>query len=371
MRDGSLDWTKQLESSLTDIFAFQDAIAEQVANAIALKLTSEESSRLRRHHVENIDAYLSYLRGRYFWNKRTPEGLRKAARCFERAVQEDRTYALAYAGLADVYNILASYSIIPPSEAWPRAKEAALRALEINDQLAEAHAALGLVLMASEWAWSESAQEFQRALALNPGYAFAIDCYAEYCSAFGHHQEAIVAIRRAQELEPLSLIINCDVAWILFRARRFQEALEQMRHSLDMDPNYAVTHWTLGWCYDALGINAEAQAHFEEALRLFDEGTPMLASLGHACAAGGDHRKAREILERLLAGSHDRYASPYDTALLCVALGERERAFELLQSACEERPYHLIYLKHDPRVDPLRPDARFDALLMRMGLGSP
>lgn len=368
VRDRSLDWTSRLDASLTDIFAVQDAIAEQVADAVSLKLTGEEGSRLRRRRTESTEAHLNYLRGRYFLSRRTLEALRKAAGYFEQAIGQDPRYALAYAGLADCYNVLACYSMVRPSESWPKAKAAAKRALEIDDQLAEAHTALGLALMGSEWAWTEAGRQFQRALALNPDYAFGVGSYAEYCSALGRHDEAVAAIRRAQELEPLSLLINCDVGWYLFLARRYEEAAEQLHHALEMDPHCAMTHWTLAWCYAIRGRGREARAEFEEASRLFEKGTLMLASMGHAGAAAGDRGMASEALQKLVAASGSAYVSPYNLALLHIALGDSCAALHSLERACDDRPFLLVHLGSDPRLDPLRSDARFNKLLERIGL---
>ena len=368
VRDRSLEWAKQLEASLTDIFAFQDTIAEQVVSAVTLELTSEERKRLQRRYTKNTEAYLTYLKGRYFWNKRTPEGLQRAVECFEQASRQDPGYALAYAGLADCHNMLACYSVRPPPEVWPKARAAAIRALENDDQLAEAHAALALVQIGCDWDWAGAERECQRALDLNPNYATAHDCYAEYWTAMGRHEQAITAIRRAQELEPLSLIINCDVGCNLFRARRYQEAVEQLRNTIEMDSSFALAHWSLGWAYEARGLYPEALSQFEEAFKLFDDGPPMLTSKGHAFAACGNTGEAHKVLGQLLEICGQRYVSPYDLALLYAGLGEKAQAFDWLEKACQDRPFDLVYLKVEPRLDPLRSDRRFENLLQRVGL---
>jgi DNA-binding winged helix-turn-helix (wHTH) protein/tetratricopeptide (TPR) repeat protein len=368
VRDGSLEWTKQLEAELKDIFAFQDLIVDQVVRAMTLELTRDGRKRLNRRYTENTEAYLIYLRGRYYWNKRTPLGFQMAAKCFEQACDQDPTFALAYTGLADCLNLLAFYNLTQPLDACVKAKAAAVRALEIDSELAEAHVTLGIVRLAA-WDWHEAESECQQALALNPNYAFAFDCYAECCCAMGRHAEAIAAIRLAQELEPLSLIINCDAGRILFHARRYEESVDQLRHTIQMDPGFAVARWALGSSYQALMMHKEARSEFEDAHRLFDEETLTLSSLGRALAAGGDTPEARSVLQQLvlLRRSKKQYVSPYDLALLFISLNQENKALGWLEKALDEHPFSLIYLNVDPRLDPLRPHARFKNLLKRIG----
>ncbi|MCI0423336.1 MAG: tetratricopeptide repeat protein, partial [Acidobacteria bacterium] len=266
------------------------------------------------------------------------------------------------------YSLLACYNVTLPSEVWPKAERAAIRALENDDQLAEAHAVLAMIQMGYKWDWSAAERECQRALALNPNYATAHDYYAEYCSAMGRHEQAIAAIKRAQELEPLSLIINCDVGCNLFRARQYEQAVDQLRNTIEMDPGFALAHWALGWTYEARGLFQEALAEFEEAFRRFDSGPLMLASMGHAYAACGNTCEALKVLDQLLEISRRRYVSPYDMALLCTGLGDKAQAFDWLEKACQDHPFDLVYLKVEPRLDPLRSDARFESLLQRLGL---
>jgi DNA-binding winged helix-turn-helix (wHTH) protein/tetratricopeptide (TPR) repeat protein len=368
VRDGALNWAAQFEGRLTEVFSLQDEIAAHVASAITSELTSEDRQRLGRRYTENTDAYLTYLKGRYFLGKRTPEGFRKAAECFEQAGQTDPGYALAIAGSADCHRLLASYSVVRPLESWPKAKAAALQALEIDNRLAEAHAVLGWVQMAYEWNWSGAEREFLRAIALNPNCPTAHDYYAEYLTAMGRHDEAIAAIKRAQELEPLSLIINCDVGWNLFRAGRNQEAVKQHENTVAMDPSFALSRWALGCAYEVQGLYQEALSQFEEAFKLFDNGPPMLASLGHAYAACGDTRQACNVVSQLREISKQRYVSSLDMAQLYAGLGDKDQAFSWADRACVERPGPLIYLKVEPRLNPLRSDSRFRSLLHRLGL---
>jgi DNA-binding winged helix-turn-helix (wHTH) protein/tetratricopeptide (TPR) repeat protein len=369
VRDGALNWAAQFEGRLTKIFALQDAIAKQVLSAVTFQPTSEDWKRLSHRHTENTDAYLTCLKGRYSLGKRTPEGFRKAAECFDQASQMDPGYALAFAGSADCHCLLAFYGVDPPLEAWRKAKSAALRALEIDDQLAEAHAILALIMMAYEWNWSGAERECLRALGLNPTCATAHDYYAEYLTTMGRHDQAIAAIKRAQELEPLSLIINCDVGWILFRAGNSHEAVKQLENTVAMDPSFALSRWALGCAYEAQGSCPHAVAQFEEAFKLFDNGPPMLASLGHAYAACGDIRQAHNVVSRLREISDRRHVSPLDMALLYAGLGDKNQAFSWLERACVEKSGPLIYLRVEPRLDPLRSDVRFKSLLHRLRLG--
>ena len=368
VRDGALNWAAQFEGRLTKIFNLQDEIAAHVVSAVVSELTSKDRERLNHRNTENTDAYLTYLKGRYSLGKRTPEGFRKALDCLKEASQMDPGYAMAFAGLADCHCLLACYGVAVPLEAWRKAELAALRALEIDDQLAEAHAVLALVRMACEWNWSGAERECLRAIALNPGCATAYDYYAECLTATGRHDEAIAAVKRAQEIEPLSLIINCDVGWNLFRAGRNQEALKQLENAVAMDSSFALSRWALGCAYERQGLYEEAQLQFEEAFRLFDNGPPMLASLGHAYAACGDSGRAHRAVNQLLEISQYRYVSPFDMALPYAGLGDKDQALGWLEKACSDRPWQLTYLKVDPRLDPLRSDTRFKTLLHRLCL---
>jgi DNA-binding winged helix-turn-helix (wHTH) protein/tetratricopeptide (TPR) repeat protein len=368
VKDAALHWAFQFEGRLTEVFTLQDEMVTHVARALAPELTSEERQRLKRRQTENTDAYLTYLRGRYFLSRRTPEGFRKAAACFEQASQMDPDYALAFAGSADCHCLLACYSVVAPLEAWPKAKSAALRALELDSGLAEAHAALGLVQLGYERNWPASERACLRALELNPDLAIAHDYYAECLSSIGRHEEAIAAIKRAQELDPLSLIIDCDVGANLFRARKYSEAVKQLENTVAMDPSFAVAHYWLGWAYEMQGMYQQALSRFEEAFTLFDNGPPMLASLGHAYAVCGDGERANKVVEQLLEISRRRYVSAFDMALPYAGLGDKDQVLGWLEKACLDRPWQLIYLKADPRLDPVRTDPRFKTLVHRLGL---
>jgi DNA-binding winged helix-turn-helix (wHTH) protein/tetratricopeptide (TPR) repeat protein len=368
VHDGLLNWAAQFEGRLTEVFTLQDEIAAHVVGVVASELSSEDRKCLSRRHTENTDAYLTYLKGRYSLGRRTPEGFRKAAECFEQASHLDPGYALAFAGSADCHCLLAYYNVVPPQEAWPKVKSAAMRALEIDNRLADAHAVLGLVQMAQGWNWPGAERESLRAIALNPNSASAHNYYAEYLSAMSRHDEAIATIKRAQELEPLSLIMACAVGWNLFRAQRNQEAVKQLENAVAMDPSFAVSRWVLGWAYEVQGLFEQALSQFEEAFKLFDNGPPILASLGHAYAACGDTQQAYKVADQLLDISRYRYVSPFDMALVYAGLGDKNQAFDWLEKACLDKPLQLAFLKVEPKLDPIRSDARFKSLLHRIGL---
>jgi tetratricopeptide (TPR) repeat protein len=257
--------------------------------------------------------------------------------------------------------------VIAPLEAWPKAEQAALWALENDNQLPEVHAVLALLKMGAQWDWAGAERACQRALALNPSCAIAHDYYAEYWTAMGQHEQAIAAIKRAQELDPLSLIINCDVGCNLLRARRFEDAIEQLENTVEMDPSFALSHWALGLAYEGFGHYQEALTQFEKAFKRFEDGPPMLAAMGHTYAACGKTREARNVLGKLLDASKQRYVSAYDIAVIYVGLQDADQAFAWLCRACSERPFDLAYLKIEPRFDPLRSDSRFRDLLNQMG----
>lgn len=368
VRDGSVLWADKFEESFTAIFTIQDDISEQVAQALAGKLTGDEKRRLTRRHTDNAKAYQSYLKGRFFWNKRTPEGFTKAIEWFEQAAATDPTYALAYAGLADCYNLLAGYSIVRPRDAWPKASESAIRALEIDDRLAEAHASLALVLMCYDWDWPEAERQCRQAIELSPQYSTAHENYAEYLIAMGRDEEAIAEINKARELDPTSLIINRDVGCILYYARHYDEAIDQLRDTLDMDPNFALARWSLGRAYAQKGLHQAAITEFQAAIKLSGTSAQALASLGYAHGVTGNRTEARRVLEELNQVSRERYISPHEMALVWTGLGQTGRALECLKEACEHREWAIVDIDAEPMLDPLRSDPRFEALRQRARL---
>ena len=267
VKDGSQLWGEQYHRKFSDVLAVQEEIAKQISERLRLKLTGEEQKRLTRHHTENAEAYQLYLKGRYYWNKRTAESLNKGVEYFQQAIDKDPNYALAYAGLTDSYSLLGSSTGgLSPKETFSKAKAAAVKALEIDDTLAEAHAALALVHLRYDWDWSATEREIKRAIALNPNYATTYHWYADYLVVMGRLDEAIAQIKRAQELDPLSLIINTVVGLRLYHARQYDQAIEQCQKTLEMDPNFAQAHFALGEAY-------EQKAKYEEAIAALQKAT--------------------------------------------------------------------------------------------------
>jgi serine/threonine-protein kinase len=361
-QDNSRIWGEQFTRKFADILLVQEEISRDVSEKLRLKLTGEDKKRL--------EAYQLYLKGRYYWNKRTTEALKKAIEHFEQAVQKEPNYAPAYAGLADCYNMLVIYSALSPKEGFSKAKTAAMRALEIDDTLAEAHTSLAFVKFRLDWDWLEAEREFSRAIDLNPNYAPAHQWYSNFLVAMGRRDEAIAEARRTQQLDPFSLIGNSQVAWILYFARRYDEAIDQCHKTLQLDPSFFAAQRYLGLVFEQKKMYDAAVAHFERAVTLSGGPALMRAHLGHAYALAGRRDQARKILDELIEHSQRQYVSSYLIALIHAALGEKDRAFEWLEKAYEERAEFLVYLKVDPRLDRLRSDPRLASLLRRVGLAS-
>lgn len=361
-------WAESYDRELRDILTLQTEVARAIARQIRIKLTPQEQACLTCVRQVDPAAHEFYLQGRYHWNKRTDEGLHKAIDYFEKAIEKDSGYALAYAGVADCYNILGFYSLLPPKETFPKAKTAAARALEIDDAVAEAHASLGFVKLYHDWEWPGAEDEFKRAIQLNPGYATAHHWYAEYLVAREQPDMCITEFKRAHELDPLSLIINAGVAWAFYFARRYDQAAEQCLKTLEMDSNFIPAHLFLGWVYEQKGMYEEAIAEFTKALDLSGGTTEIMAELGHAYALAGQKGAAQKVLDELEKLSGRRYVSPYSVANVHIGLGDKEQAFAWLEKAYREHSHFLALIKIDPRLDSLHCDARFDDLLERVGL---
>jgi DNA-binding winged helix-turn-helix (wHTH) protein/TolB-like protein/Flp pilus assembly protein TadD len=365
VRDGKPLWGYECKDRCSDVFELQDSISERIAGALALALTGDEKRLLAKRYTDNAEAYGLYLRGRYFWNKRTREGLEKAIEYFHQAIDVDAGYALAYAGLADCYNVLGSLDWIAPKEGFARVQEAATKALELDDTLAEAHNSLAWVRF-DLWDWAAAESEFKRALDLNPNYAAAHQWYAEYLTAMGRFDEAIAEIRRAQQLEPESLIINTIAAQTYYYARQYDQAIEQCRRTLELDPNFEFAYVYLGYAYIQKRMYGEAIAAFKRA-RQWD-GTPrMFAMTGVTYAISGDRANATKALGQLLATSKQSYIGRYGIAEINASLGNRDEALEWLEKEYLEHA-NLTFLKVEPCLDGLREDPRFTDLLRRMRL---
>jgi TolB-like protein/Tfp pilus assembly protein PilF len=359
-------WGDQYHRKLSDILAVQEEISEAISAKLKVQLTREEKDLLGKRYTENVEAYRFYLKGRYHWNKFHPSSLRKAIEYFEQAIEIDPTYALAYAGLADSYYRVSNV-YAPTREAMPKAKAAAMKALEIDETVSEAHAALGLIRMFYDWDWSGAKEEFERAIEISPNNAMAHQRFGLYFNLFGRFEEAMRELELAFAIDPLSPQVYWSFALSFFLGRRDEQAIEQIQKTLDLDGNYQPALYLLGRVYIELGELAKAIAAFKNVLALND--APLfLAALGHAYARAGKHQDARKVLNVLQEQSNDRYVSAYSLALVHLALGDKNQAFSSLEQAFENRCEMMTWLKVDPAFDSIRADLRFANLLRRVGL---
>jgi tetratricopeptide (TPR) repeat protein len=361
-------WAESYERDLRDVITLQNDVANAIAREIQVKLTPQERSRLATSRTVNPEAYQLYLKGRYFWNRRTQEGLKKAIDYFNQAIAVDPNYALAYSGVADCYPPLAYLGYVPPNEALSRAKAAATKALEIDESLAEAHAALGAEKMFQEWDWVGSEKEFKRAIELNPGYATAHSWYAQDLLAIGRFREGLEESKRAQQLDPFSLIINAGLAHRLYWARQYDQAIEQSQKTIELDPNFALAHWDLGLEYEQTGAPGQAIAEMTKAVSISESNSLMMAGLGHAYAVSGNRAAALKIARELEKRSHMEYVDPYAIALVYAGLAEKDQALDYLEKAYEQRSPLFSFLKVEQMLDPIRSDPRFQQLVHRVGL---
>jgi len=359
-------WGEQYSRKFADILAVQEEIAREISQKLQLRLTGEEKKRLTKRYTENSRAYQTYLKGRYCWNRRTEESLKKGIDYFQQSIREDPNYALAYVGLADSYNLLGWYSVLPSKEVFPKAKEAALKALEIDNSLPQAHASMAYAMLLYDWDYLAAEGEFKRAIQLSPGYGTARHWYAELLIATGRTEEAIAEATRALETDLLSLIINALVGWVFYHARQYDQAIEHHRETLEMDADFVPSHLFLGQAFEQMGRFGEAIAEFQKAIHLSGGSTQTVAALGHAYAVSGNRDGAIRILEELEQLSKQRYVTPLDIAFVYAGLNQKDQAIEWLEKAYEERSCNLVYIKIDPRLDPLHSDPRFQDLLRRM-----
>jgi len=371
---GSQLWGAQYNRKPGDIFIIQEEISNEISGKLRLHLSPAEKKRLARRHTESAEAYQLYLKGRFYWNKWTQEGLDKGIEYFQQAVEKDPSYALAYSGLADSYVLLAWNSYLPPKNAFPKAKAAAMKALRFDENLPEAHTSLAAPLWLHDWNWLEAQTEFKRSLQLGPAYPTANHWYAEYLMTMGRHDEAIDKIKHGQALDPLSLIINVAVGWSLYMGGRYDEAIEQLRRTLELERSYPVTHWILGLAYRKTGRYEMAITEGESGVDLSGGSPLMRAALAHTYGTANRTKDALEILENLLKLAKEKYVAPYFLAGIHVGIGENDHALEYLQRAYEEKSHWLLYLHMDPGMDTLRDDPRFQDLIRRVALppgGSP
>jgi serine/threonine-protein kinase len=348
---------------LTDIFAVESEIAKTIADTLQAKLSGSEQHAIAARPTENADAHQLYLKGRFFWNKRTGNDLKKSIDYFEQAIAADPKYGLAYAGLADGYVLLPGYTAGTPREYYPKAKTAAQKALELDDTLAEAHTTLAMAIWNFDFDFAQANKEFQRAIELNPNYATAHQQYGNNTlSALGRFDDAIREGKRALELDPLSSVINSDLGADYLYADRYDEAVAQFRKLLDMDPNYYFGHFMLGQALEMKGSRDAAIAEYEKARALNDDPS-VLGVLGRAYGLSGNRAEALKILDQLKTLSKERYVGAYSFALVYVGLGEKEEALQWLEKSYEDHAGGDIgWIRVDPLLDPLRGDSRFEAL---------
>jgi DNA-binding winged helix-turn-helix (wHTH) protein/TolB-like protein/Tfp pilus assembly protein PilF len=368
VEDGMTIWTNQFDEKITDIFTLQDSISERVAGALSLKLTREEKGRLAKHSTENMEAYQFYMTGRYHLNRLTDDGFWKGRDYFQKAIEKDPNYALAYAGLADAYNRLSGFNAMPPNDGYPKATAASRKALEIDDNLAEAHTSLATVKFFYDWDWSGAEQEFRRSIELNPSYSDAHQSFSYYLSAMGRGDEALAEMRRAQELDPLSLEKIAGIGEMLYFQRQYDQAIEQYQKTLEMDPNSGFAHWAIGNAYVHKGMYAEAIAEYQKAIPLSGDSPDEPAMLAYAYALSGKRQEAQQIIDELKTRAKRNYISPTIIAVIYGALGDNERAFEWLEKAYEAHDFLLVFLKAEPMFDPLRSDPRYNELQQRVKL---
>ena len=363
---GNQIWGEHYIRKQADLISLQNEIARDVADKLKVKLSGADERNLTKNYPNSTEAYQLYLKGRFFLNQRTAESLKKSVEYFNQAIEKDPRYALAFAGMADAYSLFPGYSAGLPQESYSKAKAAARQALEIDETLAEAHTSLG-VLLIGEWNLPDSNREFQRAIALNPNYPTAHHWYA--CNNLlitKRFDEAIAEGKRAQELDPLSLIINADLGYDYIYARQYDKAIEQLRKTTEMDQSFYYAHWQLGKAYELKGLFAEAIDQYQKARQLIDD-TSVLAALIHVYAASGRRDDALKTLEQLKQTAKQRSVSPMNWSIAYAGLDDKDEAFNWLEKGYEAR-YKMAFLRIEPLFDNLRSDPRYADLVRRVGL---
>ncbi|MBV8893193.1 MAG: winged helix-turn-helix domain-containing protein [Acidobacteria bacterium] len=359
VEDGQQLWADTFDRRFTNIFALEDALSEMATQSLRLELTGEESRKFTKRPTEDPDAYDDYMKGCYFGNKRTESALKKGLDYFREAIKLDSNFAQAYVGVADSYATLGLYSVLRPEEAFTRAKDAAMRALQMDDSLPEAHAAMGFIHFYYDWDKSASGTEFQRALSENPHDAMAHSWYAESLAAKGQYSEAIAEAESALHDDPLSLIVSSNAGWTFALAGRYDQSTETLKKGIDIDPEFPRTHFRLAEVYEARGQYELAMPEFEKAVKLSGGDPYYEASKGHAYAVSGNSSKAHGILRELLWRAQRQYVPPYAIALIYAGLGDQDQAFHWLQSAVEDKSTSMVFLRTDPEMASLHSDPRF------------
>jgi serine/threonine-protein kinase len=364
-------WAEAYDRDMHDVLHMPEEIARSIAREVQIQLTPQEQALLAKSRPVDPEAYELYLKGRYFWNKRTQQSTEKAIFLFRQVIEKDPGYASAYSGLADCYILFGiSFDVgsLSPAQAIPQAKVAAEKALTLDDSLAEGHNSLAYARLLYDWDWQGSEAEFKRALALNPGYANAHHWYAHLLMASGRRDEALAESERALNLDQLSPILHVHLGWHYVYARQYDHALDQLRKVLDLDPNYSLANWYLGWVYEQQGKYPEALEAMHKAQAFLQGNTALTADIAHVYAVSGDRPAALKILNQLKESSRQRYVNAFEVALIYLALGEKQTAIQWLEKAYSERSDFMIYLAVDPRLDSVRADPQFADLTRRVGL---
>jgi TolB-like protein/DNA-binding winged helix-turn-helix (wHTH) protein/Tfp pilus assembly protein PilF len=361
-------WAETYESQLGDILTLQSHVASAIVNEIRVKLTPEDQVRLATTRPVSTQSYENYLKGRYYWNKRSQEGLTKAIDYFQLAIEQDPNYALAYAGLADCYSIIGSAIVgtVPTSEVAPKARAAALKSLELDSTLAEAQTSLATVRFNYDWDWNAAASGFRRAVELNPSYATAYQRNSLYLMSMGRTSESIAEMNRAHDLDPLSVSMNFSLGWRLYMAREYDQAIEQLRNTIDMDPDFVLPHLVLGQAYEQKKTYDQAIAELRRAADISQSSPPAVAALARAYAVSGRTTEARKLLDQLMEQSKKRYVSPFYLAIVYAGLGENDQALDWIEKAYKDRSNAIVFAKVDPQLDTLRSTPRFQSLLHRL-----
>lgn len=364
--DGALLWAESFDERDADIFTLQDSISERVANSLSLELNPEERSKLKRRYTENLEAYELYNKGRYFWNNRSSDDLRKSIGFYEQAIAKDPNYSLAYASMAESYVVLQLFTRSQDRDLFPKAKQAAERALSLDDNLAEAHTALALIKEQHEWDWAGAETEFRRAIAANPNYATAHQWYGEFLAFMGRTPEGIVEVEKAVELDPLSLSTNTARAFPYLAARQFDRAIEKTKPALELEEAFPLARYYLGRSYDGVGRHKEAVAEYQKAIATSGRSTFFASAMIFALVKSGQRAEAEKAFAEIQELSQKEPISRYVLARSLAALGKKEQAFAELEKAFQDRDGLLIVVKIDQNLDEIRDDPRYQALLKKM-----
>jgi TolB-like protein/Tfp pilus assembly protein PilF len=359
-------WAQSYQGDLSDLLTLQNRVAQAIVQQVGVKLTPEEQGLLKTVHLASPDAHEAYLLGRFYWNKRTTEGFNKAVEYFQRATEKDPEYSQAYAGLADCYVLLAEYTLRPSKEVLPKARDAAVKALQLDETLAEAHASLAAVKADYDWDWKGAELELRRAIELNPGYATAHQWYAELLAEEGRRDEAIFEIKRALDLDPLSLIVNAMYGRVLEFAGLTDQAMTQLRKTLELDPDFSIAHYDLGRAYVRKGDLAHATPEFQIAAKF--RVSEREGALAYAYAKSGKTAEARELMNKYLKESKSSYVTWYGITFFYVGLGQKNEAFACLDKAYQQHDSRLRDVKQEPLLDSLHSDPRFVRLVQSLGL---